>query len=142
MDRIPKPPAIHIDTSPSRRLIKRNEKEPEPESSAFDRLKGFTLDVLKRHEEVSQLFSNSAVNPTLTVEFRKFITDSLSEVSMRYVMFGTFTRPGETPEETKEEKLKEQGFDISKTKLESALAEHPAAKLALELGADLTGDDE
>ena len=141
----PRPPVTQTDPVSTRPPAVKIEAKVATEDS-LSRLTAFVSDVMKRYDQVSKLFDGKPVLPTKNPEFKKFVDDTLSEVSMRYVIFGSFSRPGESSEEPAnvEERLKQQGFSVSKDKLKGldpTLAESPAALLALAEGANLVDDE-
>jgi hypothetical protein len=140
-------PLINIDTGGARPPLKKDKPAQAPTDS-FAQLKSYSDAIMVRYDEVSKLFEGKPVAPTKNPEFKKFVEDTVAEVTMRYVVFGTFDKPGQQTEDqptTTEEKLKASGFAVSGEQmkgLDPALVNSPAALLALSEGANLTGDDD
>ncbi len=146
----PKPPVIKVDNSPPRPPLKiANKTADRSADNPLDGLKAFVSGIAKRHSEVEALFTEKPeISPVKHSEFKKFINDTLAEVAMRYVVFGSFKNPSDTPDSSGDpiaDKMKEQGFNVSAeqlTGLDPALRSNPAALMALSEGADLNGDSE
>lgn len=147
----PKPGTIKVDPLVARPPLKKA-APVESGTDSYAKLKSYVEAVMERHKQIETLFEGKPVAPTKTHEFKKFVDDTLAELTMRYVLFGTYSQPGpaNASEESvtgnsTEERLKQAGFTVSQEKmtgLDPALASHPAALMALSEGADLIGDED
>jgi len=126
-------------------------KEAEPDTLA--KLTAYSQEMVKRYQEVLDLFEDKLVKPN--EELKNIVSSKLTTVCLSYIIDKHFQPDVLNAEaDSKEELLKKLGYAVSdipasalkhkKTgeTLAPALLESPAAQLALANGADLLGNTE
>lgn len=138
------------------RALDQGQDPAEAKKGAFE----YTAEVIGRlkqsRDEMDRLVAENnldeetgqKIDPTRSPAFLKFLRETLAEVHGRYIVAGKFTRPGlpnddapGTPLDGTATGAPEQNVSIP-AGLDPALANSPAARLALSLGADLMSDEE
>jgi hypothetical protein len=122
--------------------------ETEVSQPDFEKLRQFHSDLNTRFEQVKGLNEEKEISPFKSKSFQTSLNEYLALINVKYITTGKFIDPfKDEPAQDKDESLEAKGFAVSGSKnkankLDPALQGMPAARLALESGADLFGEDD